>query len=93
MDSGLVVPVFNQRDDLISYLNKAMAFLTTVASSRVTMQQVQGRQGQNYAGKGHIARQFTQLKRSRDAAWFKENAMLAEAHEAGQIFDEEQLGC
>ncbi|GJS55460.1 retrovirus-related pol polyprotein from transposon TNT 1-94 [Tanacetum coccineum] len=69
----LVVPVFNQGDDLIAYLNKAMAFLTAVASSRfpstnnqlrtssnprnqatiqdgkVTMQQVQGRQGQSYA--------------------------------------------
>ncbi|GJW07081.1 hypothetical protein Tco_1569504 [Tanacetum coccineum] len=34
MDSGLVVPVFNQGDDPISCLNKAMAFLTAVASSR-----------------------------------------------------------
>ncbi|GJY97033.1 hypothetical protein Tco_0513943 [Tanacetum coccineum] len=73
MDSGLVVPVFNQGDDPIACLNKAMAFLTAVASSRfpstnnqlrtssnprnqatiqdgrVTMQQVQGRQGQSYA--------------------------------------------
>nr|GFB48546.1 hypothetical protein [Tanacetum cinerariifolium] len=32
-------------DDPITYLNKAMAFLTAVASSRVTVQQVQGRQG------------------------------------------------
>nr|GEX77363.1 integrase, catalytic region, zinc finger, CCHC-type, peptidase aspartic, catalytic [Tanacetum cinerariifolium] len=71
MDSGLVVPVFNQRDDPIACLNKAMAFLTAIASSRfpstnnqlrtssnsrnqatiqddmVTMQQVQGRKGQN----------------------------------------------
>ncbi|GKA80203.1 hypothetical protein Tco_0786799 [Tanacetum coccineum] len=73
MDSGLVVHVFNQRDDPIACLNKAMAFLTVVASSRfpstnnqlrtssnlrnqatiqdgrVTVQQVQGRQGQSYA--------------------------------------------
>nr|GEZ13436.1 hypothetical protein [Tanacetum cinerariifolium] len=34
MDSGLVVPVFNQGDDPISCLNKAMAFLTVVDSSR-----------------------------------------------------------
>ncbi|GJZ48679.1 hypothetical protein Tco_0602511 [Tanacetum coccineum] len=69
MDSSLVGPVFNQGDDPIACLNKAMAFLTTVASSkfpstnnqlrtssnlrnqatiqddRVTVQQVQGRQG------------------------------------------------
>ncbi|GJZ49018.1 integrase, catalytic region, zinc finger, CCHC-type containing protein, partial [Tanacetum coccineum] len=74
----LVVLVFTQGDDLIACLNKAMAFLTVVASSRfpstnnqlrtssnprnqatiqdgkVTVQQVQGRQGQSYAGTGYI---------------------------------------
>ncbi|GKF57577.1 hypothetical protein Tco_0171114 [Tanacetum coccineum] len=34
VDSGFAVPVFSPRDDLIACLNKAMAFLTTVASSR-----------------------------------------------------------
>ncbi|GJQ96094.1 retrovirus-related pol polyprotein from transposon TNT 1-94 [Tanacetum coccineum] len=34
MDSGLAVPVFNQEDDLIACLNKAMDFLTAVASLR-----------------------------------------------------------
>ncbi|GJZ24019.1 hypothetical protein Tco_0561478 [Tanacetum coccineum] len=34
---------------------------------------------------------YTQPKRPRNAAWFKENAMLAEAQESGQILDEEQL--
>ncbi|GJT51633.1 retrovirus-related pol polyprotein from transposon TNT 1-94 [Tanacetum coccineum] len=119
---GLAVPVFNQVDDLISCLNKAMAFLTDAVSSRWQgyVQQVQGRQGQSYAGnsykgnatslggnnargqakvvkwyncqgEGHMARQCTQPKRPRNAAWFKEKAMLAEAQEAGQILDEEQL--
>ncbi|GJT67052.1 reverse transcriptase domain-containing protein [Tanacetum coccineum] len=144
MDSGHVVPVFTQGDDPIACLNKAMAFLTAVASlrfpstnnqlrtssnlrnqatiqdGRVTVQQVQGRQGQSYAGtgykgnatssggnnaggqarvvkcyncqgEGHMARQCTQPKRPRNAAWFKEKAMLAEAQESGQILDEEQL--
>ncbi|GJT54482.1 integrase, catalytic region, zinc finger, CCHC-type containing protein [Tanacetum coccineum] len=120
VDSGFVVPVFSPRDDPIACLNKAMAFLTAVASSRVTVQQVQGRQGQNYSGttykgnatssrgnttsgqarvvkcyncqgEGHMARQCTQPKRPRNAAWYKEKAMLAEAQEAGQILDEEQL--
>ncbi|GJZ42763.1 hypothetical protein Tco_0590018 [Tanacetum coccineum] len=100
---GLVVPVFNQGDDPIACLNKEIAFLTVVASSRfpstnnqlrtssnlrnqatiqddrVIVQQVQGRQGQSYP------------KRPRNVAWFKENAMLAEAQESGQILDEEQL--
>ncbi|GJS14764.1 retrovirus-related pol polyprotein from transposon TNT 1-94 [Tanacetum coccineum] len=112
MDSCLAVPVFNQGDDQITCLNKAMAFLTAVASLRVTVQQVQRRQGQSYAGniykgnatspggnnvrghvkvvkcyncqgEGHMARQCTQPKRPRNAAWFKEKAMLAKAQEAG----------
>ncbi|GJZ63679.1 hypothetical protein Tco_0620100 [Tanacetum coccineum] len=33
----------------------------------------------------------TQPKRPRNAVWFKEKAMLAEALESGQILDEEQL--
>ncbi|GJZ36794.1 hypothetical protein Tco_0582985 [Tanacetum coccineum] len=116
----LVVLVFTQGDDLIVCLNKAMAFLTVVASSRVTVQQVQRVQGQRYAhtgykgnatssggnntgeqarvvkyynfqGEGHMARQCTQPKQPRSAAWFKEKAMLAEAQESGQILDEDQL--
>ncbi|GJX64304.1 retrovirus-related pol polyprotein from transposon TNT 1-94 [Tanacetum coccineum] len=105
----LAVLVFNQGDDPIACLNKAVAFMTAVASSsRVTGQQVQGKQGQSYArtgykgnatssggnntggwarvvkcyncqGEGHMARQCTQLKRPRNAAWFKEKAVLAEA--------------
>nr|GEY27413.1 hypothetical protein [Tanacetum cinerariifolium] len=52
MDLGLDVPVFSLRDNQIACLNKAMAFLTIVASSRVTVQEVQGRQGQSYFGTG-----------------------------------------
>nr|GEY81200.1 hypothetical protein [Tanacetum cinerariifolium] len=144
VDSGFAVPVFSPGDDIIACLNKAMTFLTAVASSRfpstnnqlktssntrnqattqdsrVTVQQVQGRQGQNYSGttykgnatssrgnttsghativkcynyqgEGHMARQCTQPKRQRNAAWYKEKAMLAEAQEAGQILNKEQL--
>ncbi|GJX88095.1 retrovirus-related pol polyprotein from transposon TNT 1-94 [Tanacetum coccineum] len=92
----------------------------TIQDGRVTVQQVQGRQGQSYAGiinkgnttssrgynaegqvrvvkcyncqgEGHMARQCTQPKSPRNSAWFKDKAMLAEAHESGQILDEEQL--
>nr|GEZ04297.1 hypothetical protein [Tanacetum cinerariifolium] len=38
-----------------------------------------------------MARQCTQPKRPRNAAWYKEKAMLAEAQEAGQILDTEDL--
>ncbi|GKC05817.1 hypothetical protein Tco_0997427 [Tanacetum coccineum] len=96
MGSSLDVPVFNQGDDPIDCLNKAMAFLTmaTNQDGRFIVQQVQRRQGQSYAGtsyKGHMARQCTQPKRPRIAAWFKEKEMLAEAQESGQILDEAQL--
>ncbi|GJU95233.1 retrovirus-related pol polyprotein from transposon TNT 1-94 [Tanacetum coccineum] len=53
VESGFAVPVFSPGDDLIAFLNKAMAFLMDVASSRVTVQQVQGRQGQSYSGTGY----------------------------------------
>ncbi|GJR56118.1 hypothetical protein Tco_1406639 [Tanacetum coccineum] len=63
----------------------------TIQDAKVTVQQVHGRQGQNYSGEGHMARQCTQPKRPRNTAWYKEKAMLAEAQEVGQILDEEQL--
>ncbi|GJR05215.1 retrovirus-related pol polyprotein from transposon TNT 1-94 [Tanacetum coccineum] len=107
LDSGLAVLVFNQGDDPIACLNKAMAFLTTVASSR--------RQGQSYAGnsyngnatsyggnnaggqarvvkcyncqgEGYMARQCSQPKRTRNVAWFKEKAMLAEARKMDKFW-------
>ncbi|GKD94786.1 integrase, catalytic region, zinc finger, CCHC-type containing protein, partial [Tanacetum coccineum] len=142
-ETFLAVPMFQQEEDPIECINKAMAFLSAVAlrflpsnnqliissnprnqatiqDDRVTVQQVQGRQTQSYTGSGnrgiattskrnyaagqprvmkcyncqgerHMARQCTQPKRPRNAAWFKEKLMLAEAQEAGQILDEEQL--
>ncbi|GKE07896.1 retrovirus-related pol polyprotein from transposon TNT 1-94 [Tanacetum coccineum] len=45
----------------------------------------------NCQGERHMARQCTQPKRLRNAVWYKEKAMLAEAQEVGQILDEEQL--
>ncbi|GKG52276.1 integrase, catalytic region, zinc finger, CCHC-type containing protein, partial [Tanacetum coccineum] len=37
----------------------------------------------NCQGEGHIARQCTQPKRPRNAAWYKDKAMLVEAQETG----------
>nr|GEV56316.1 copia protein [Tanacetum cinerariifolium] len=45
----------------------------------------------NYHGEGHMDRQCTKHKQQRNAAWYKEKEMLAEAQEAGQILDEEKL--
>ncbi|GJZ17720.1 hypothetical protein Tco_0553843 [Tanacetum coccineum] len=50
VDSIFVVPVFSPGEDIIACLNKAIAFLTAVAS---LMQQVQGKQGQSYSGTGY----------------------------------------
>ncbi|GKB80845.1 DNA replication ATP-dependent helicase/nuclease DNA2 [Tanacetum coccineum] len=99
VDSSFAVPVFSPGDDPIACLNKAMAFLTVVASSsNATSSRGNTTSGQarvvkcyNCQGEGHMARQCTQPKRPRNAAWYKEKAMLAEAQEAGQILDEEQL--
>ncbi|GJV05672.1 retrovirus-related pol polyprotein from transposon TNT 1-94 [Tanacetum coccineum] len=93
------VMVFSPGDDPIAYLNKAMTFLIAVASSyNATSFGGNNASGHarvvkcyNYQGEGHMARQCTQPKRPRNASWYKEKAMLAEAQEAGQILDEEQL--
>ncbi|GKF19145.1 integrase, catalytic region, zinc finger, CCHC-type containing protein, partial [Tanacetum coccineum] len=123
-DSGFVVPVFSPGDDPIACLNKAMAFLTAIASlrfpttnnqlgtssnprnqatiqdgrSNATSSRGNTTSGQarvvrcyNCQGEGHMARQCTQPKEPRNTTWYKEKSMLAEAQEAGQILDEEQL--
>ncbi|GKC99091.1 hypothetical protein Tco_1169366 [Tanacetum coccineum] len=116
VDSGFAVPVFSPGYDPIACLNKAMGFLTAVASSRfpstnnqlrtssnprnqatikdgrVTVQQVQGRQGQNYSGttyKGNAtsSRGNTTSGQERVVKCYN----CQEAQEAEQILDEEQL--
>ncbi|GJZ02422.1 hypothetical protein Tco_0520383 [Tanacetum coccineum] len=62
----------------------------TVQDGKVTVQQVQGRQGQNVvvSGEGHMARQCTQQKQKRDVAWFKEKVLLVQVQaEAFQTKD------
>ncbi|GJQ93868.1 retrovirus-related pol polyprotein from transposon TNT 1-94 [Tanacetum coccineum] len=96
---GFAVPVFSPGDDPTACLNKAMAFLTAIASSsnasssrgNTTSGQARVVKCYNCQGEGHMARQCTQPKRPRNAAWNKEKIMLAEAQEAGKILDEEQL--
>ncbi|GJS46778.1 hypothetical protein Tco_0596899 [Tanacetum coccineum] len=90
VDSSFAVLVFSPGDDPVACLNKAMDFLTV------------GRQGQNYSGttyKGNVTSsrgnttsgQARVVKCYNCQAWYKEKAMLAEAQEARQILDEEQL--
>ncbi|GJS02792.1 retrovirus-related pol polyprotein from transposon TNT 1-94 [Tanacetum coccineum] len=88
VDSGFVVLVFSPRDDSISCLNKAMAFLTAVALSRVIVQQVQGRQGQHYSGNTYKSN-ATSLRGNTTSG----HARVVKCYncQAGQILDEEQL--
>nr|GFA25128.1 retrotransposon protein, putative, Ty1-copia subclass [Tanacetum cinerariifolium] len=52
---GLVVLVFQKRDDPIDVINHMMSFLTSVVTSRVTIQPIQGRQNHMLVGS---SRQF-----------------------------------
>ncbi|GKE96717.1 hypothetical protein Tco_1581572, partial [Tanacetum coccineum] len=88
-DTGFAVPVFSPGDGPIACLNKEMAFLTAVASSRLPSTNNQLRTFSNPGNQATI--QDGRPKRPRNASWYKEKAMLAEAQEAGQILDEEQL--
>nr|GEV24085.1 retrovirus-related Pol polyprotein from transposon TNT 1-94 [Tanacetum cinerariifolium] len=54
----------------------------TIQDGRVTVQQVQERQGQSYSSTCY---------KSNATTWYKDKAMLAEAQKAGQILDEKQL--
>ncbi|GJW93185.1 retrovirus-related pol polyprotein from transposon TNT 1-94, partial [Tanacetum coccineum] len=99
MESGFTILVFSPGDNPIACLNKAMVFLTVVDSpSNATTSGGNNASGQtrvvkfyNCQGEGHMARQCTQPKRPRNATWYKDKAMLAEAQEAGKFLDEEQL--
>ncbi|GJZ28350.1 hypothetical protein Tco_0572997 [Tanacetum coccineum] len=77
MDSALVVPMFQQGYDLIECINKAMAFLSALASRFLPLNN-QLRMSSNPCNQATI----------QDG---REKLMLAEAQEAGQILDEEQL--
>nr|GEU57560.1 uncharacterized mitochondrial protein AtMg00810-like [Tanacetum cinerariifolium] len=93
-DSSFAVPVFSLGDDPIACLNKAMVFLTAVASSRFPSTNNQLITSSNIRNQATIqdGRVIVQKFRGdKGKAWYKEKAMLAKAQEAGQILDEEQL--
>ncbi|GJV80045.1 retrovirus-related pol polyprotein from transposon TNT 1-94 [Tanacetum coccineum] len=82
---GLVVPTFLPGDDPISCMNKVMAFLSAVFTLCYPLTNNQLRSSSNLRnqaivkdGEGHMARHCTQLKRRRDASWFKEKFLLTD---------------
>nr|GEV12061.1 uncharacterized mitochondrial protein AtMg00810-like [Tanacetum cinerariifolium] len=90
-DLGLAVMVFSLGDDPIACLNKAMAFLTAIASSRFPSTNNQLKTSSNLRNQATIQDGRVTSKRPRNATWYKDKAMLAEAQKARQILDEEQL--
>ncbi|GJS86645.1 hypothetical protein Tco_0769281 [Tanacetum coccineum] len=86
--SGLVVPTFQQREDLIVCINKAMAFLSVVASSFAGT----GNKGIATTSRGnYVASQPRVVKSHNCQGEGHMKLMLVEAQEAGQILDEEKL--
>nr|GEX08381.1 hypothetical protein [Tanacetum cinerariifolium] len=80
LDSGLVVP---------SFLPEHLPIQETKLPFKMTVLLFYKFKGDK--GEGHMARQCTQPKRPRNSAWFKEKTLLVQAHESGQVLDEEQL--
>ncbi|GJS63305.1 hypothetical protein Tco_0677869 [Tanacetum coccineum] len=88
-------------DDPISYLNKEMAFMSTVMASRFPSTNNQLKTSFNprnqatiqdgrvtiQQGEGYMARQCTYPKRPRNSAWFKEKMLLVQAQEFSQTDD------
>ncbi|GKF60713.1 retrovirus-related pol polyprotein from transposon TNT 1-94, partial [Tanacetum coccineum] len=80
-----------QRRQIQSYVGTGNRGIATTSKGNYAASQPRVMKCYNCQGEGHMARQCTQPKRPRNAAWFKEKLMLAKVQEAGQILDEEQL--
>ncbi|GJW15324.1 hypothetical protein Tco_0019457 [Tanacetum coccineum] len=74
----------------------------TIQNGQVTVQNVQGKQSQGYAGNAEnnqasgarvinsIGNTGANQPRVKNSEWFKDKTLLAQAQEAGVVFDEEQ---
>nr|GEX09376.1 hypothetical protein [Tanacetum cinerariifolium] len=74
-----------------SYAGKRNRGIATTSKGNVVVGPPRVMKCYNCQGEGHMVRQCTQSRRLRNATWFKEKLMLAEAQEVSQILDEEQL--
>nr|GEX49660.1 retrovirus-related Pol polyprotein from transposon TNT 1-94 [Tanacetum cinerariifolium] len=97
-DTGLMVLVFQKRDDPIDPINHMMSFLTSVVTSRPFASGSGGTSGRkrvivcyNCKGEGHMSKQCTKPKRKHDAEWFKDKVLLVQDQANGQVLKEEEL--
>nr|GEW73233.1 hypothetical protein [Tanacetum cinerariifolium] len=82
VDSGFAVPVFSQRGrQWQSYSGTSYKSNATSSGGNNASGQAWIAKCYNYQGEGHMARKCTQPKRPRNATWYKDKAMLAEAQE------------
>ncbi|GKA47187.1 hypothetical protein Tco_0740070 [Tanacetum coccineum] len=95
---GMTMHKVQQGENPIECINKAMAFLSAVASrflpSNNQLRTLSNSRNQATIQDGRVTVNKFKEDKFRvmlNAAWFKEKLMLAETQEAGQILDEEQL--
>nr|GFC92383.1 retrovirus-related Pol polyprotein from transposon TNT 1-94 [Tanacetum cinerariifolium] len=96
-EAGLVVTIFQKGDDPIDAISHMMSFLTSVVASRPYASGSGGTSGKqrvivcyNCKGEGHMSKQCTKPKRTRDAEWFKDKVLLVQAQANGQVLQEEE---
>ncbi|GJW71596.1 retrovirus-related pol polyprotein from transposon TNT 1-94 [Tanacetum coccineum] len=94
MDSSFVVPVFSQRDDPIACLNKAMAFLTAVASSRFPSTNNQLRTSSNPRNQATIqdGRVTVQQVHGRQGQSYSDAGFKSNATSFGEIMQADRQG-
>ncbi|GJZ93766.1 hypothetical protein Tco_0665969 [Tanacetum coccineum] len=97
IDSGLVVPVFKQRDDPIDRPQQA-----TNHDGRVTIQPLQGRPNSYAAGTSGTRANTPRIgwnnsdntqsqRRKRDATWFRDKVLSGDSLRNGKVLNEEEL--
>nr|GEV97829.1 retrovirus-related Pol polyprotein from transposon TNT 1-94 [Tanacetum cinerariifolium] len=91
VDSGFVVPVFSLRDDLISCLNKAMYFLTVVASSRFPSTNNQLRTSSNLINQATVQQVQERQGQNYSGTGYKSNATSSEGNTANRQARTEDL--
>nr|GFA77189.1 hypothetical protein [Tanacetum cinerariifolium] len=80
-------PSFSKRDDPIDAINHMMSFLTSVVTSRVTIQPIQGRQNHMSAGS---LRPFASGSGGTSGRQ-RDKVLLVQAQANGQVLQEEEL--